>query len=260
MNLHSRRWSDLIFENRNKAYGAYRLRVTSGRRHAFAFIITILALALIYFANKIYEEWSYQHFQNEEDQIMTEQYELLDALIEEKMVAEVNHPKIPRPIDAPDALKSPENPVRSIKNELLEIMDRPAAEINEYLDELVEEQEKKQEKEAKKEEKVDDQLYTTVDVMPSYPGGESGLMAFLAKNLRFPITAEKRKIEKTVTCCFFVEKDGSIKKVDVLSPADAQFDWEAVRVIMLMPKWKPAIKNGKPIRVKYILPINFKLK
>ena len=97
------------------------------------------------------------------------------------------------------------------------------------------------------------------DQMPEFPGGLSELKNFLSKNVRYPKLAQKAGVEGRVLAQFVVEKDGSVNNVKVVKHVNQELDAEAVRVIKSMPKWKPGIKNGAPVRVRYTLPISFRL-
>lgn len=104
-----------------------------------------------------------------------------------------------------------------------------------------------------------DSIYQIVDEMPQYPGGEKAMMEYVAKNVKYPQEAKDKEIQGRVFIGFVVEKDGSIGEVKVLRGIGGGCDEEAVRVIKGMPKWKPGIQEGKPVRVSYMMPINFKL-
>ena len=105
-----------------------------------------------------------------------------------------------------------------------------------------------------------DKVYDIVEVMPQYPGGMPELMEYLAKNIKYPVQAQKKGIEGRVTVRFIVEKDGSISNVTVVRHIHPLLDKEAVRVIKAMPKWSPGMLNGKPVRVKFNIPVAFRLK
>lgn len=105
-----------------------------------------------------------------------------------------------------------------------------------------------------------DKVYDIVEVMPQYPGGMPELMEYLAKNIKYPVQAQKKGIEGRVTVRFIVEKDGSISNVTVVRHIHPLLDKEAVRVIKAMPKWSPGMLNGKPVRVKFNIPVAFLLK
>jgi len=104
-----------------------------------------------------------------------------------------------------------------------------------------------------------DSIYQIVDEMPQYPGGEKAMMEYVAKNVKYPQEAKDKEIQGRVFVSFVVEKDGSVSTVKVLRGIGGGCDEEAVRVVSSMPKWKPGIKDGKPVRVSYMMPLNFKL-
>lgn len=95
--------------------------------------------------------------------------------------------------------------------------------------------------------------------MPQYSSGINGLISFLSENIQYPKDAEKQGVEGKVIVSFVVDTDGTIKEAEVVQKVFPSLDAEAVRVIMSMPKWKPATKQGKPVRVRYKLPISFAL-
>ena len=98
-----------------------------------------------------------------------------------------------------------------------------------------------------------------IEPMPSFPGGMAALMKYLSENVKYPEQAEKESIQGRVVCKFDVGEDGSISDITVAKSVDPLLDAEAVRVIELMPKWIPGKQNGKPSKMKYTLPITFRL-
>ena len=102
-------------------------------------------------------------------------------------------------------------------------------------------------------------VYYEVDEMPSFPGGLNGLMTFLAQNMVYPVTAQENGVQGRVTVSFVVETDGSITDVEVARSVDPFLDREAMRIVKAMPKWTPGKKDGKPVRVKYTVPVVFRL-
>ena len=105
----------------------------------------------------------------------------------------------------------------------------------------------------------EDTVYQIVEEMPQFPGGENALMEYVSKNVVYPEEAKEKEIQGRVFIGFVVEKDGSIGEVKVLRGIGGGCDEEAVRVIKGMPKWKPGLQKGKPVRVSYQIPIYFKL-
>jgi TonB family protein len=104
-----------------------------------------------------------------------------------------------------------------------------------------------------------DSIYQIVDEMPQFPGGEAAMMKFVASNVKYPQEARDKEIDGRVFISFVVEKDGSVSNVKVMRGIGGGCDEEAVRVVSAMPKWKPGIKDGKPVRVSYMMPLTFKL-
>ena len=110
------------------------------------------------------------------------------------------------------------------------------------------------------EEPEEQTIFEVVEQMPEFPnGGMAGLMQYLRKNIKYPTIAQENGTQGRVTVQFVVNKDGSIVDAKVLRGVDPYLDKEAVRVIMGMPKWKPGMQRGKPVRVKYTVPVMFRL-
>lgn len=104
-----------------------------------------------------------------------------------------------------------------------------------------------------------DSIYQIVEVMPEFPGGTEKFMEYLSGNIKYPEEAKEKGISGRVFIQFVVEKDGSVSNVKVAKGIGKECDDEAVRVVKAMPKWKPGLMKGKPVRVNYMLPVNFKL-
>ncbi len=114
--------------------------------------------------------------------------------------------------------------------------------------------------EAPEEEEEEEVIFVVVESMPEFPGGQQALFKYLSENVKYPVIAQENGIQGRVICQFVVNKDGSIVDVEVVrSGGDPSLDKEAVRVIKSMPKWKPGKQRGKAVRVKYTVPVNFKL-
>lgn len=102
-------------------------------------------------------------------------------------------------------------------------------------------------------------VFTVVEQMPKYPGGEDALVKYLSENIKYPENARKKGIQGTVFVTFVVEKDGKVSNARVLRGVDTELDKEALRVVSEMPKWFPGKEGGKPVKVQYNLPIAYKL-
>ena len=123
-------------------------------------------------------------------------------------------------------------------------------EIEEVVEVVVEEE----------EEEEEEVIFAVVETMPEFPGGMQAMMTFLSENVQYPPIAKENGIQGRVICQFVIEKDGSITDICVIrSSGEASLDKEAVRVIGTMPTWNPGKQRGKPVRVKYTIPVNFRL-
>ena len=107
--------------------------------------------------------------------------------------------------------------------------------------------------------KKNDMLFSVVEVMPQYPGGQIAMLKYLMENIKYPEQAMKEGIQGRVTVRFIVEKDGSISDVRPILSVHPLLNKEAVRVVESMPKWTPGKQNGKPVRVRFNVPVMFKL-
>ena len=103
------------------------------------------------------------------------------------------------------------------------------------------------------------QVFTVVEVMPEFPGGQGALLKFLATNVRYPESAVKNGIEGRVSCSFVVGKDGAISEAEVIRGVSPELNEEALRVINSMPVWSPGKQRGKVVNVKYTVPVTFRL-
>lgn len=106
---------------------------------------------------------------------------------------------------------------------------------------------------------TDPKVFDTVEQMPEYPGGMQAMIEFLQANMKYPENAAKQKVEGRVTVQFVVETDGSVTDVHVAKQVFPSLDAEAIRVVQAMPKWTPGKDKGRVVRVKYNLPIVFRM-
>lgn len=109
------------------------------------------------------------------------------------------------------------------------------------------------------EEPAEEEIFTVVEDMPEFPGGTVELMKYISKAVKYPVIAQENGIQGRVIVTFTVNKDGKVTDAVVVRGVDASLDKEAVRVISEMPNWKPGKQRGKAVRVKYTLPVMFKL-
>jgi TonB family protein len=105
----------------------------------------------------------------------------------------------------------------------------------------------------------DPTLFLMVEVMPEFPGGEVALLKWISENLKYPENAKKNNIQGRISCTFAVEKDGSVSNVRIKNPLDPELDAEAIRVLQMLPKFTPGKNKGETVRVKYNVPVRFRM-
>lgn len=104
-----------------------------------------------------------------------------------------------------------------------------------------------------------EEIYEFVDTEPEFPGGEQNMYQYIINNIKYPETAKENNIQGRVYVKFVVTKDGNITDVEIARSVESSIDAEAIRVIKSMPKWKPGTQRGKPVNVRFTLPIKFSL-
>lgn len=210
------------------------------KKTLFVEIGMVVALAAILFA---FEWKSYEKIEIDLGQ------RIVDDTPEE-MIEITQHEKPPPPPAPPQ-----QTTVIEIVEDDMEIEDE--IEIDVEADQETEVQEYIPVEEEEEEEEA--QIFTVVEAMPGFPGGDAARMKYLAENIKYPQMARESGIQGRVFVTFVVEKDGSVTDVRVLRGIGGGCDEEAIRVIKNMPKWVPGKQRGKPVRVQFNMPILFKL-
>ena len=113
--------------------------------------------------------------------------------------------------------------------------------------------------EVKEEEPSEQEIFEVVENAPEFPGGMPACLQFLYKNIKYPPIAQENGTQGQVVLQFVVERDGSIGDIKVVKSVDPYLDKEALRVVKTMPKWKPGMQRGKPVRCRFTLPVRFRL-
>ena len=266
-------WTDLVFEGKNKEYGAYVLRRDTGKRNVKALIWVMIGIALIFgiaYANLAIQNAMKQNAAIETDvelsklaqkkEAKVERKEPIKVEVEQKVVEKVKSSvKFTAPEIKKDDEVKPEDEIKS-QDDLSKTNtaigtfdvkgnDEAEGEVLKAKEVVVDE------KPAEEETKV----FDVVEQMPSFPGGDAELMKFLNSHIKYPAVAEENGIQGRVVATFVVERDGSITDVKVIKSVDPSLDKEAIRVLKSMPKWIPGKQNGSAVRVKYTVPVTFRL-
>lgn len=267
IDLTSREWCDMIFEGKNKAYGAYSMRANFAKRLSFS-VVMVAIIALVGFSIPTLIKMATP----KQREVVTEVTTL--SQLDEPEVKQEEIKKVEPVAPPPPALKS------SIKFTAPVI--KKDEEVNEE-DEIKSQEELTESKvtisiadvKGTDEEHGQDiadlqqivtqapveeeKVFDMVEQMPQFPGGATEMMKFIQENLHYPTIAQENGTQGRVVCQFVVGPDGSIRDVVVARSVDPYLDREAVRVIQSMPKWIPGKQNGKAVSVKFTVPIMFRL-
>ena len=279
VDLTSKEWCDLVFDGRNKEYGAYTLRMDTKPRHLKAFILTIIgalcigAVGVIYMSAVRYIEEQRLLDQAQQDAVV------IDTSAEEEAPEE----DVQERYEEPEQQALPEEILNTVKvTELLIAEDEEVRSEDEIKtqDELKETEtafgqtdfdkgtddrnvtrEHKNEVivEEKKPEPVKEEVFKAVEQMPTFPGGDAELMKWLRDHIQYPTVAMENNIQGRVVVQFVVTKTGKVGEVKVVRSVDRDLDREAIRVCKSLPDFIPGRMNGQAVNVWYTLPVQFKL-
>ena len=278
IDLYDPKWVDMVFAGKNKEYGAYQLRKGTSGRNIKALLILVIAAALVggFLAWKVIEQK-----QAEEQQAYMEAMQLAElqqqAKKEEKKKEPVK-PKIEPKKEIPVARETQKFTAPVIKKDEL-VKEENQVKQMDKLDEKVavgtenKEGTKDRLAEAVRSDiavaapppppapkpEVSNKVFDVVEEMPHFPGGAAALQAFLSSNTKYPVVAQENGVQGRVIVSFVVERDGSITDVRVVRSVDPSLDREASRVVRSMPRWSPGKQNGSAVRVKYTVPVVFRL-
>ena len=253
---------DLIFDNRNKDYGAFAIIKSSVRRIRISFMSAtgIFLLLVLIIGGVIRMPWIQYTDVNQAYNVVSVKYDpsLITILSEPfKVEAKKENKKIftaPKIIDEEKEIVTPEEVKQPVKNLA------PATKDEESRKDSLKaaEKEASENKQALSKSKADSVMY--VEIAPQFPGGADALRFYISNNLRYPVDAINRKVQGTVVLNFVVEKDGSIRRIIISKAVDPVLDFEAVRIISAMPQWQAGRMHGKPIAVMIVIPIIFSLR
>lgn len=278
VDLTSSKWCDIVFEGRNKEFGAYLLRTNSKSRHLKAFIFTLIGLIVIGVA--VFSYMSVQAYIAErEASIMDQASQEMVAFVDQ--AEEEPEEEVQEKVEMPEPEALPEEILNTVKvTELLIAKDEEVSKEDEIktVDELKETEtafgstdfdqgtddrnvvrEYKNEVIVEEKKPEPEQVFTAVEQMPQFPGGDAALMKYLSSNINYPTVAAENGVQGRVVVQFVVTKNGSVGEVKVIRSVDRDLDKEAIRLCKSLPKFVPGKMNGQAVNVWYTLPITFKL-
>jgi len=275
IDLLEQQWIDLVFEGKNEAYGAYAIRQNTSNRNLKAMLALIAALAaivIIFFSVTAAQDAIARAAAEHETEVTLE-------AVEEEIEEEKDDEEIVYEAEELEQLVAEETVMNSEKFTAYEMEDDAPEQVTKTQDEVAtsdvaigaidyDQGSNEAEHVLKVNEKVVDEVppaveetkvFDVVEQMPSFKGGDAALMEWLSKNIKYPVVAEENGIQGRVVATFVVERDGSITDVKIVKSVDPSLDKEAVRVLKAMPKWIPGKQNGQAVRVKYTVPVTFRL-
>ena len=273
IDLISRDWTEMVFEGRNKEYGAYRLRKNAGKRNLYS-LITIFIAALAIWGGislvKFVESRTKTVAQTSVAELSTLNQPKKKAEVKQQQKVKLEQPekvvervkssvKFTAPVIKKDDEVKPEDELKT-QDELMNTKTAIGALDVKGNDDANGEVLKLKEAVAQPEPKPEvEKVFDVVEQMPSFPGGPSALMEWLSNNVKYPVVAQENGVQGRVVVSFVVERDGSITDVKVVRGVDPSLDREASRVVRAMPRWIPGKQNGSAVRVKYNVPVAFRL-
>lgn len=273
IDLISRDWTEMVFEGRNKEYGAYRLRKNAGKRNLYS-LITIFIAALAIWGGislvKFVESRTKSVAQTSVAEISALNQPKKKAEVKQQQKVKLEQPekvvervkssvKFTAPVIKKDDQVKPEDELKT-QDELMNTKTAIGALDVKGNDDANGEVLKIKEAVAQPEPKPEvEKVFDVVEQMPSFPGGPSALMEWLSNNVKYPVVAQENGVQGRVVVSFVVERDGSITDVKVVRGVDPSLDKEASRVVKAMPRWIPGKQNGSAVRVKYNVPVAFRL-
>lgn len=272
IDLISNEWADLVFQGRNKVYGAYQLRRGTSKRNIVSMIFVAAVAAVAYLGLAAYN--SYQEAQKAKFEAEMEA-SLLDAKKEAKVEKKTETPKVEQvqkvekvkssiaftpPVIKKDSEVKPEEEMKT-QDELKETKtaigafdvkgnDEAGGTVLKAVEDIAAPEPPKQEEEQNK-------IFEVVEQQPQFPGGS--VNGWLADHIKYPVVAAENGIQGRVVVQFVVERDGSVSQVKVVRGVDPSLDKEAQRVISSMPKWIPGKQNGQAVRSRFTVPVTFRL-
>ena len=278
VNLSSREWCDLVFEGKNKDFGAYVIRTESSKRHNKAVLWTLIGsiiFGLLVFgytkANQYFEERKLIG-SNEQENVIVDMPQKAEEPVQERLEQEkpevlpeevLNTIKVTElaiveddEVNKEDEIKTQQEQLESLHSAGSVDFDQGTdnkAVIREFKNEVVVEEK------VEKPKEVVEEVFTVVEQMPQFPGGEAALMKYLQSHINYPPMAAENNVQGKVVVQFVVDKTGRVGEVKVVRSVDKDLDREAARVCKSLPKFTPGRQNGHPVSVWYTLPVFFKL-
>ena len=275
VDLSSKEWREIIFDGKNKEFGAYELRQKSDGRHNWSMLAVVVVIIVAFLLSALINTV----FQKSEEELLAETEQVLvDISTQTEEPEEEPEEELERyEEEKPEVL--PEEVLNTVKVTELAIVDDDQVTKEDEIKTTEELQQvttafgqtdfdkgtddrnvvREHKDEIVVEEKKEEVVFKAVEQMPQFPGGDAELMKYISKNIKYPTMAMENNIQGRVVVQFVVTKTGAIGEVKVIRSKDPDLDKEAVRVVKSLPNFIPGKMNGQAVNVWYTLPITFKL-
>lgn len=269
-NLYKTEWLELVFQNRNKSYGAYELRLHNNETTIKALIIASVLFTGLIVSPLVYKQFTKAKVVEDFDHGRVITLMQLPPLPDAEPIVPVT-PSAPRiPLAYHPTIANP--PMRVVPNENVTVEAPTNVELSQAVissDTFKGEQGSglnQTESPAggagvgvAETTSIDNTVHSVDDIQayPEFPGGRAAFAKFMSRNLRFPEMAAEAGISGKVLVSFIIEKNGELSNIKILNGIGAGCDEEAIRVLLKSPKWKAGIQNNQNVRVMYTIPINF---
>ncbi len=272
INLTSQEWCDIVFEEKNKKYGAYKIRRMSSRRHTIALIVVFvfaIFIAFLPFLIKTVVEATRPASEGLTESTVLAELKNVEDQVKEENIAHQQEAPPPPPLKSTIKFTPPvitateemkEDDGMKSQEELAETkLQISVADVKGTDDQHgVDIADLKEHKVIVQQEK--EEVFVSVEQMPEFPGGEGELRTFIQKNLKYPAIAKENRIVGRVYIEFVVNKNGEIDRIKILRSPHGSLSEEAIRVIKIMPKWVPGKQNGISVSTRINMPIIFELR
>ncbi|SHN17628.1 energy transducer TonB [Mucilaginibacter sp. OK098] len=264
LDILDQKWIDVVFTDRNKAYGAYELRKDNGRNTRKALIIGIIIFVVAISANTIIDMIS-GFIPKGKEKIKITNVVLSPPPPDLKKPPPPPPPEPPKPkvdqVKFPPPIVKPDIEVKEKPPTIEELKVADPGQKNlkgdKNADVVIDEPVGTSDQKVTEEDP--NKIFSSVEQVPVFPGGMDAFIRYLGKNIRYPAVARENGTQGKVIVSFVCERDGSLTDIHVTRGIGDGCDEEAARVIKASPKWSPGIQNGRPVRVAYSVPISFAL-
>jgi protein TonB len=269
LNIMTPQWLDVIFKDRNQAYGAYQLRRNNSRNTMRALIVAVsvfvFALSIPTIINIIKgfipapaEKIVVTQVDLAPPPMLEKKPEIKPPPVEKQVASKHDIVRFPPPVVRPD-VETHEDPPTEKAIQSADLGQQNMKGNPNGADVVIDEKVGPKDVEGVIEGSDNKTIFTAVEINPEFPGGDGAFNKYLSTHIRYPNVAKENNVQGRVFIQFIVERDGSLTDLKAMRDPGSGLGDEAIRVLKTMPHWKPGIQNGKAVRVQYTVPVNFSL-